>query len=194
MAGSTAANILAAARAIVVAEGSSGVTMRKVASAVSVTPMTIYRHYADRGDLLQAVAEAEFGALAEEWTLRRISASTDLDQLFADAVSELLDLALGRPRLYALLFTERRPRARTFPRDFRSGQSPTLTVVAEALQQGIRRGEYRAIDVWEQSLIIAAVLHGLIQLRDGDRIDLDESLFRSLCHKAVQTIVDGLRS
>jgi DNA-binding transcriptional regulator YbjK len=48
----TASRIAAAARRLLDKEGTEAVTMRRVAAAVGVTPMAIYRHYPDRASLL----------------------------------------------------------------------------------------------------------------------------------------------
>jgi AcrR family transcriptional regulator len=45
-------------------EGTRAVTMRRVATAVGITPMALYRHFADRDGLLNALADAGFEKLA----------------------------------------------------------------------------------------------------------------------------------
>ena len=65
---STARRIAAVAREILTAEGAPAVSMRRVAQAIGVTPMTIYRHYANREALLDQVAEDCFAAMAQTWT------------------------------------------------------------------------------------------------------------------------------
>jgi hypothetical protein len=49
------------------------------------------------------------------------------------------------------------------------------------------------VDEWETAMIIAAQLRGLVQLRHGGRINLDEAEFRQLCVRAVGVILNGLR-
>jgi AcrR family transcriptional regulator len=56
MASGTADRIAAEASAILRAEGADAVSMRRVASAVGITPMAIYRHFPNREALLRAVA------------------------------------------------------------------------------------------------------------------------------------------
>jgi hypothetical protein len=104
-----------------------------------------------------------------------------------------LNLALNRPHLYAFLFTERREGARQYPADIRAGLSPTLNVLVEGLRAARRRGDVSFEDEWEIAMIIAAQLHGLVQLRHGGRINLEEADFRQLCTRAVGVILNGLR-
>ncbi|TQM45954.1 TetR/AcrR family transcriptional regulator [Pseudonocardia cypriaca] len=187
----TALRIAAAARGVLIEEGSAAVTMRRIAAAVAVTPMAIYRHYPDRDALLAAVADECFAELARDWAAHAGDGGVaGLDRL----LSAHLDLALGRPHLYSFLFTEPRPGARRYPADFRAGGSPTLNVLATALEAGVRRGEIGTDDVWETALLLASQLHGLVQLYHGGRIGLSEDEFRSLCRRAVGRIVDGIRN
>ena len=191
---STAGKIVNAARELVEAEGASGVTMRKVAAAVGVTPMAIYRHYPNREALLAAVAEAVFVDLAGHWGKRTWPEDADLQTHVHGVVGDHLDFALGSPRLYAFLFTERREHARSFPDDFRAGRSPTLNLLAQTLSEAVRRGALRECDVWELALVLAATMHGLVQMYHGGRIDMAEPSFRVLCESAMWRVLDGVRA
>jgi hypothetical protein len=64
--------------------------------------------------------------------------------------------------------------------------------VAQALTSGIEQGVLRD-DIWDWSLIFAALLHGLIQLHQGGRIGLPEPDFRALCHRLVEKVLHGCR-
>lgn len=191
---STADKIVTAARGIVAAEGPAAVSMRRVATAVDVTPMAIYRHYPNREALLAAVADASFAELSQRWGKRAWPEDTDLPTHLSAVIGDHLDFALGDPWLYAFLFTERREGARSFPGDFRAGRSPTLNLVAETLSEAIRRGALRDCDVWELALVLAALMHGLVQMYHGGRIDLPEPSFRALCESAVWRVLDGVRT
>ena len=57
---STSERIAKAARLLLDKEGVEGVTMRRVAKAVGITPMALYRHYPDRAGLLNALADEGF--------------------------------------------------------------------------------------------------------------------------------------
>jgi AcrR family transcriptional regulator len=64
MASGTAERIAAEASAILRAEGADAVSMRRVASAVGITPMAIYRHFPNREALLRAVAARGWATLS----------------------------------------------------------------------------------------------------------------------------------
>ncbi|MET1072544.1 MAG: TetR/AcrR family transcriptional regulator [Umezawaea sp.] len=187
---STGDRIAAIAHDLLVSEGSAAVTMRRVATAAGLTAMAIYRHFPNRESLLDSVAETSFAALAGEWGERDWSA--DFQAQLDEALDAYLDFALDQPHLYAFLFTEQRAGARRFPDE--AGESPTLSVLADALTSGMRSGVLRQDDVWELALVISATLHGLVQLRAGGRLALPDDDFRALCRTALGRVLDGVRA
>jgi AcrR family transcriptional regulator len=186
----TTERIAAAAADILMAEGSAAVTIRRVAGCVGLTPMAIYRHYADREALLTAVADARFDELAAEWQDK--PREGEPRELIEAALSSLLDFALNEPRVYDCLFLEPRTRARRFPDELASGASPTFTILADLVEQAMAAKVLRAADPWEVSLGLAAVIHGLVQLERGGRLSLPETDFRHLCMRSVRWMLDGL--
>jgi AcrR family transcriptional regulator len=185
----TADRLLMIAREIVVAEGADAVTIRRVATAAGLTPMAIYRHFANREALLQRVADDCFAEIGARWAKRQ--RAPDLDGRVSELLDDHLDFALGQPRLYDFVFLEGRAGARRWPDDFRRGGSPTLNLVADAVRTGIERGEVRDEDEWELALLFAAMLHGLVRLYQGGRIALSTEDFRALCHRLVTRTLHG---
>ncbi|MBB5874442.1 AcrR family transcriptional regulator [Allocatelliglobosispora scoriae] len=188
----TVERLLAAAREILLVEGAAAVSMRRVATAAGVTAMTIYRHFANRDALLAAVADASFAEIAQRWAARPRAA--DFDTRWSELLDDHLDFALGEPRLYDFVFTERREGARRWPDDFRAGGSPSLNLVADALADGVRQGVLRDEDIWDWALTLAALIHGLVAMHRGGRIDLTEAEMRSLCHQLVGGVIHGYRA
>ncbi|WP_328329711.1 TetR/AcrR family transcriptional regulator [Kribbella sp. NBC_00382] len=188
---STKDRITAAAGYLLTEKGADGVSMRKVAAAVGITPMAIYQYFPDRDALLHEVADAAFSELVRRWEAepRSVAADERLREMLVDHV----DFALAQPRLYDYMFTQRRDQARQFPEDFRSRRSPTFTLLADAIADGITQQLFRDDDIWESSLMIAAFLHGLIQLYHGDRIGMPEADFRALCLSLGERMINGLR-
>jgi len=172
-------------------EGTHAVTMRRVARAVGVTAMALYRHFADRDDLLNALADAGF----EELTARASSMAmpADPEQQLMNILDLFLDFALEKPRLFELMFLERREGARQFPGDFRTGRSPTAKFAAGALETGMKQGAFRRDDVWEITFETGAMLQGLVMLYLGGRVGTSEEEFRALCHRAFRRYLDGIR-
>lgn len=189
---STAERIVAAARWLLLEKGADDVTMRGVAEVAGISAMAIYRHFPNREALLQHVADDAFGELVERWNSKPRSEAADAR--LHEMLDDHLDFGLAQPRLYDYVFTERRDQARRFPEDFRARRSPTFTLLADAIADGQAQGIFREGDVWELALMVAAFLHGLIQLYHGKRIDMSEVDFRELCHSLSERMIDGFRT
>jgi AcrR family transcriptional regulator len=69
----TGDKIANAARRLLAKEGAEAVTMRRVAVTVGITPMAIFRHYANRAALLNALADEGFEELARRFAGKRFS-------------------------------------------------------------------------------------------------------------------------
>lgn len=188
---STAEKIAAAARKLLDREGAEAVTMRRVAKAVGITPMALYRHFADREGLLNALADAGF----EELAARVAAADKPLEpeERLMKNLDVFLDFGLEKPRLFELMFLKRRAGARQFPGDFRAGRSPTAKYSAAALEAGMKQGIFRKDDVWEITFEVGALLQGLVMLYVGGRVGASEQDFRAMCHRAFGRYLHGIR-
>src|SRR5919112_404118 len=63
----TAERILAAARGLFEREGAQAVSMRRIADAIGLTPMAIYRHFPNREALLKRISDDSFDEIARHW-------------------------------------------------------------------------------------------------------------------------------
>jgi AcrR family transcriptional regulator len=187
----TRRRIAHAARALLEAEGTGAVTMRRVAAAADITAMAVYRHYADRDALLNALANEGFEELTKMLDAMRLR--RDFESRVKQVLDTNLDFALAHPRLFDLMFLQTRKGARRFPRDFVAGKSPTGNRSAELVDEGIRRGVFRKVDVWDVVFETGALLQGLVMLYLGQRMDATEQEFRAICHRAIGRYLDGIR-
>ncbi len=187
----TAERIRRAAQKLLDREGAEAVTMRRVAKAVNITPMALYRHFADREGLLNALADAGFDELAAR-VAKAHAAGNPEDQLMRN-LDVFLDFGLQKPRLFELMFLKRRQGARQFPADFRAGRSPTANFSAAALQAGMEQGIFRRDDVWEITFETGALLQALVMLYVYGRVGMPEREFRDLCHRAIGRYLNGIR-
>ena len=77
--------------------------MRSVAELVGVTTPSIYRHFKDKEDLMDAVCEEVFETLAAALEQAAASAKSPLERLFAQGRA-YLDFALANPEEYRIVF------------------------------------------------------------------------------------------
>lgn len=181
--------ILRAARSIHLREGAGGVSVRRVAAAVGLSPSALYRHYRDKDSLLTAVAEEGFARL---------------EQMLAAAVRErpetgiegvamaYVEFAIAHPEDYELMFLVQRAGGRRFPEDFTAGRSPTFGILVDRCTAGMAAGELRRDDPIEVALTIWAELHGLVALHHVGRFGRDADRLRLQSRRAIRRIVRGI--
>ena len=165
--------------------------MRRVAHAIGITPMAIYRHYPDRASLLNALADEGFEELAARLAGKKFSGS--IEAQLSKMVEIYLEHALHKPQLFELMFLKPREGARTFPRDFKAGRSPTANLMVEVVQKGMDSGYFRKDDAWEIVFEMGALSHGLIMLYLGGRMRVPPARFRALYRRSFQRYIRGIR-
>ena len=189
---STSDKILRAALKLFERGGAEAVSMRRIADAVGITPMAIYRHFPNREALLKRLSDDSFQAIAHEWAAHGTHPDV-LERLLA-LLTPYLDYALANPHLFDHAFSLRRDDARRFPEDFRERQSPTLTVIADAIDEGMREGVLRTGDPWDVAMTLWAQAHGLIVLYRAGRFSYDEAAFRAFYLASLRRVIDGIKA
>lgn len=188
---STDKKIAAVALRLLEQEGAEGVSMRRVAKAVGITPMAIYRHFPDRESLLKAITDAEFDKLLAFSQARMVSGPSSVT--LVSVLEGYVDYALDRPRVFDYVFSKPRADARRFPKDFRERRSPTLNLVADVVEAGMKSGEFRKDDIWDVAMSLWAHVHGCVTLYRGGRFALSEKQFRKFYRLSMERLILGLR-
>ena len=166
--------------------------MRRVAAAVGITPMALYRHYPNRDGLLNTVADAGFVELAAKLAELRLTGR--MDRQLLKILDVFLDHAFDNPRLFELMFLTKREGARQYPEDFRMRRSPTANVSADVIARAMETSYFRKADVWEIVFETGALMQGLIMLYLGGRVALSPSEFRAFCHRSFGRYLNGIRT
>jgi AcrR family transcriptional regulator len=187
---STKDKILRAGRELLEREGADAVSMRRVAEAVGITPMAIYRHFANREDLLKRISDDAFAEVAQAWSAQ--TQDGDLLAALRHSMENYLDFAFEHPHLFDYSFSVPRSDARRFPDDFRARHSPTLNVVADLLSEGICCGLLREADPWDLAMTLWAHAHGLIALYRAGRFSFDQAQFRAFYLQSFGVLFDGI--
>ena len=183
--------IAIASRRLLDKEGAEAVTMRRVAKAVGITPMAIYRHYPDRAALLNSLADEGFEELVARLAGKRFSGS--VEERLTKMAEIYLEHALENPRLFELMFLKPREGARRYPRDFKADRSPTASLTVQVIQEGMATGYFRDDDPWEIVFEMGALSHGLIMLYLGGRMAVPRTQFRALYRRSFRRYIHGIR-
>lgn len=177
--------ILAAARKAFDRHGLEGLSLRDVAAKVGITPMAIYRHFASKEALVDAlVLEA-----LDEWSARVLALPPAEGVAKIEQMGEaFLDFALREPRRFEAAFLLPSRKARRYPDDFAAGRSPAGNVQMRVLEEGIRQGKLTGAQPVEIILINSALSQGLVTLYRAGRIAGGEEEFRALYRRAMRRV------
>jgi len=167
MSQTTQARIFAAARALFDQNGVEGVSMRRIADKVGITPMAIYRHYPDKDALLNALMLDGFAAW--EARVEKIREPEPLGwlQVMGEA---FLDFALGEPRRY--------------PGDFVAGRSPVVSKFMARVEEARARGLIVDVPTIDITIHFTALTQGLVEMYRAGRF-AGEAEFRDAYRKAL---------
>lgn len=182
--------ILSAAKAVLESEGIEGLTIRRVAQRAKLSPMALYRHFADKDALLNALMED--GLAAWENVVRGIRARDPLEWLAALGEA-FLDFALKEPHRFDAAFFLPAPAARRFPDDFAAGRSPAIAMVMARIDQGRADGRLSGKPTLEIALAIAAFGQGFVSMHRANRFG-SEKQFKTLYRAALRHFLESLKS
>jgi AcrR family transcriptional regulator len=174
--------IFAAARALFDAEGLAGLSMRKIAATVDITPMAIYRHYADKDALIDALMLDGFAV----WEARVCGLSMrDPLRWLLGLMDAFADFALLEPRRYEAAFLLPARKARRFPDDFAAGRSPAISMAYARIEEAKAKGLLGGAPATEIALTLSALGQGLVSMYQAGRF-IGEAQFRAAYRTAMR--------
>ena len=179
-----------ATRTIFESEGVGGISMRRIAADVGITPTAIYRHFADKSALVAAIVDEGF-LILEKHMARARKAGTGVEKL-ARLMNGYIDFALSYPQYFDYMFLLPRPDVRRYPEDFRRGESASFNILAGLVSEAIDTGEFSTDDVLDTALTIWAHAHGFVSLYRCGRFGDHPVRFRKAFRRSMQRLFDGL--
>lgn len=170
--------------------GLEALSMRSVAKAVRVTPMALYRHFADKDALLNAVAERGFATL--ETYLAKAGAESRPIRRMRQGLIQYREFALAHRRMFELMFFLPRAGVPKAPASLGETTSPSFGKLIETLKQCMDAGSVRRSDPGLVILMLWAMAQGLIALHFSGRFGADAT-FREIFDLALDTELDALK-
>jgi AcrR family transcriptional regulator len=149
-----------AAERLFAERGPDAVTMRQLASELGVSPMTPYRYFEDKDDILAAVRANGFTRFAVALETARDSVSGA--RAIGTAVGEAyVAFAIDNPHSYKLMFDFNQPHAEKYPELVAAGQRAQKTMttyVRDAMAEGLMEGDPEQIGLMNWAAIHGAVI------------------------------------
>jgi AcrR family transcriptional regulator len=183
--------ILVSARKAFGRHGLEGLSLRDIARDVGITPMAIYRHYANKEALVDALVLDALG----EWSRRAAAVPPGPPLAWFDRIGEAyLDFALEEPRRFEAAFLLYSRVARRYPDDFVAGRSPAGATQLANIEKAIADGVFAKIPPIEILITITGLLQGLVTLWRAGRIAGGETAFRKLYKSAMRRSLESFRT
>jgi AcrR family transcriptional regulator len=183
MADTTRDRIFAAARALFDKDGVEGLSMRRLAAQVGITPMAIYKHFPDKAALMDALMLDGFAHW--EARVRAIRRKEPLAWLKAQ-MEEILEFALNEPHRFEAAFLLPASQARRYPTDFAEGRSPAVNLAYAHIRQAQAQGKLDNTPAFDMVLTLSGLAQGLVSMHRAGRF-VSEAEFR----KAYRRIMRG---
>ncbi len=150
-----------AAERLFAERGPDAVTMRQLAAELGVSPMTPYRYFEDKDDILAAVRANGFTRFAEALETARASA-TGAHARGTAVGQAYMTFALENPHAYKLMFDFNQPHAEKYPDLVAAGLRAQKTMtghVEDSIAEGLMAGDPQQI-----GLMFWAAIHGVVIL------------------------------
>src|SRR5262249_10208639 len=142
-------------------KGLEGLSLRDIAEKVGITPMAIYRHYANKQALIDALVLDALG----EWSRRAEAVPRDDVLTWFERMGDaFLDFALEEPRRCGAAFLTHSNVARRYPDVSLAGRSPAGALYLDYLGRAKKQGRIGDAEPIEIMISIAGLSQGLITL------------------------------
>lgn len=152
--------ILDAAHDLFASEGYERVTMRRIADAIEYSPTTIYNHFEDKDDLVDALCEDHFARLLG--VIRAQSPPEDPLDWIRQLGHGYAAFGLENPNHYRFMFMT----ATKFKdgHELSASGQQAFGLLRAAVERAVASGQFRAGDVDTISQVLWANIHGAVAL------------------------------
>ncbi|MDH3627421.1 MAG: TetR/AcrR family transcriptional regulator [Acidobacteriota bacterium] len=183
--------IAAAAHELFTEHGPEGVSMRKIAQQVGVTAPAIYRHYKDKGELLDGIINDGLEKLQSRLA-PALEAATPLERLrrMGDAY---LDFAIEQPTFFDYAFMTPKRSSGSISEELQRHDRRIFRHAIEQVTHCIHDGTFGPSDPIEVAIRVWSTVHGLITLFRTGRLGLGDDQFRETYRRTVDQMLADLR-
>jgi len=188
--GAFRARLCAVAQRRFAQHGVDGVSMRGLADELGCSPMTPYRYFRDKDEILAAVRAAAFDRFADALETAARESGDDLRAAGQATGLAYIRFALGDPEAYRLMFDLSQPHPERYPELVRASDR-ARRMMSAALEALVKAGIF-AGDPQLLGCVFWATMHGLVVLRLAGKLP-EQPDFETIQREAMRLLVIGAR-
>jgi AcrR family transcriptional regulator len=172
-------------------DGVEGVSMRQLAEALGCSPMTPYRYFRNKEEILAAVRAAAFDRFASALEEAARKTRGDL-RAGGEAMGEAyIRFALAEPDAYRMMFDLSQPHPDRYP-DLVRASARARHMMSAALEALVEAGIFVG-DAQLLGYVFWATMHGLVVLHLAGKLPKKPD-FRTIQREAMRLLVAGARA
>ena len=181
--------IVQTATQIIVTQGADALSMRMLAQRVNRSPAALYRYFANREAILEAVRDLALQQLAADFLVSEQEAPNEMEKVRA-ACRTLIQFGVRYPRLYMLIYEHTdggRPDYKTIFNTFH------FRYMRDKLKLLERAGLLNMPEGFTVELLILQLwtcIHGILAMRQN--LMADEPIFRKVSERLVDQMLANL--
>lgn len=172
-------------------QGRDGVSMRQLAEALGCSPMTPYRYFRNKDEILAAVRTAAFERFAAALESAGRKARADLPAQGQAVGEAYIRFALSEPEAYRLMFDLSQPHQDRYPELVRA-TTKARHLMSASLEKLVEAGIFTG-DPQLLGYVFWATMHGLIVLHLAGKLPARPD-FKTIQREAMRLLVAGARS
>ena len=159
--------IFDATRAILSERGYEGLTMRAVADRVEYSVAALYKHFADREELVRALCARDFYAFSRVLSARpsaKLDADVDPIERLRGIGLSYAEFAIQHPEQYRVMFMAPVSIEKHDVIHYGDPEQDAYALVAQAVQQALDAGHFPGLDKDLVAQTLWSSLHGVLSL------------------------------
>lgn len=162
--------ILEASKDLLIKDGFSKMSMRRIAKRTNVSATSIYLHFKNKDDLLLALIDDSINKLKEA-LFSVADTSKGLLQQLEDMARAYIQYALDHPREYEIIYMVRPEEMPKYPREKFNEVRSGYELIAGIIKEGKENNLIEVDDSLVSAYTIWAQIHGVVSVILNKRLD-----------------------
>jgi AcrR family transcriptional regulator len=172
--------------------GADKVSLRGIAREVGVSQSAPYRHFADKAELLTAIANQGYQLLGQAMRHHYDTHRDNPIVALQGAGISYIDFARSHPEMYRLMFGVMARQLKQSSTN--SNPKEGYSVLKDIIYAGIEQGQFKDFPVETLAFTTWSVVHGFASLLLDGLIELEEEELANVCDELTLIVIKGIET